>query len=276
MLGPGTQPYTMKTLFREPLLQFLVLALVLVGAQRVYQSRSRPVLQVTPEWLEALARDYEGKTGRQPDAAQRVKLAHDFIEEEVLFREAVKMGNVEDPRVRRILVATLREAIEPVVADPPDAELENLRQQSPETYRFPAQVSFQHASFPTAAEIPAGLLDDLRGGGTPPPPAPSMHLPNPLPTTWLPQIERMFGPEFARAVAAAKPGEWHGPLTSLRGVHFVKVLEFTPPRDMPLAEIRSALTAQWIKARQQAVVSEKVAELRRGYRLVLPPDIPAP
>jgi hypothetical protein len=265
----------MKPLLREPLLHFVVIASVLVGAQRLYQKHSRPVVAVTPEWLETLARDHELRSGRKPDAAQRVKLAHGFLEDEILYREALKLGNVADPRVRQALITTLREALEPVVADPPDSELEKLRQESPERYSFPAQVSFEHASFATAADLPAGLLESLRGGASPPP-APAMRLPNPLPMTWLPQLERMFGAEFARAVVAAKPGEWTGPLTSSRGVHLVKVLQLSPARAMPLAEVRPALVTQWIAARQQAVVAEKVAALRRGYRVVLPPEIPPP
>ncbi len=268
--------FPMKILIREPLFQFLALALVLVGSQRIYRHYARPVVAVTPEWLETLARDYEMRTGRKPDAAQRTLLAHGFIEEEILYREALRGGKMADPRVRQALVGTLRETLEPVVADPPDAELEKLRQRTPEVYRFPARVSFQHASFPAAEAAPEGLLERLRGGESPPSAAAAMHLPNPLPPTWLPQLERMLGADFARALAGVKPGEWTGPLASSRGVHWVKVLEFTPAREMPLAEIRPALVNQWITEHQRAVVSAKVAEMRRGYRVVLPADIPAP
>lgn len=263
-VGPGN-----RTLWREPLLHFTVAAAVLVGAQRWHQHASRPELRVTKEWLDTLARDYELKTGHRPDSAERAKLLDDYIEEEVLFREAQKSGHEEDPRVRHLLALTMREAMEPVVADPSDAELEELRAKSPETFRFPAEVSFEHASFKSTDAIPPGTLETLRGGGTAGMAA-EMRLPNPLPETWIPQIGRMFGDEFAEALANCKEGEWSGPINSTRGVHFVKILKYTAPREMPMTEVRPALITKWTTDRQKAAVSGKVAELRKGYRIIVP------
>jgi hypothetical protein len=136
-------------------------------------------------------------------------------------------------------------------------------------------VSFEQASFATAAEIPADMLEKLRTG-TPPPQAPALHLPNPMPLTWLPQLEKNFGVEFSNAVIAAKPGEWTGPLTSSRGVHFIKVLHYEAAREMPIEDVRPALVAKWQEAQRNAAVAAKVAEMRANYRIELPPGIPAP
>lgn len=265
----------MKSLLREPLLHFVLVAALLVGAHRIYLANSRPVVKITPEWLDTLARDFELKAGRAPDSAERVMLAHAYLEEEILFREALKAGHTDDPRVRGTLASSLREVLEPVIADPSDAELEEFRQRHPESFRYPAGVSFEHASFPKQEEIPPGLLEKLRTGN-PPPSSAAMRLPNPMPMTWLPQIERMFGSDFAAALIAAKPDEWTGPLASSRGVHFVRVIRRDEAREMAMDEVRPALVAKWLEERRNAAVSEKVAGMRAAYRIELPPGIPAP
>lgn len=264
-----------KSLLREPLCHFVVVAALIVGAHQLYLRHSRPKIEVASEWLDSLGRDYELRSGRKPDEAERIQLAHDYVEEEILFREAQKAGHDEDPRVRHLLAMTMRETLEPVVADPSEADLEEMRARDPESYRFPAGVTFEHVSFPSTAEAPPDLLDTLRKGGSVPS-SPAVRLPNPMPMTWMPQVEKMFGKDFADAISETKRGEWNGPLTSTRGVHFVKIREYTAPRDIPMDEIRTALKTKWITARQKAAVSEKVAEFRKGYRVVLPPGIPAP
>ncbi len=265
-------PWTGK-LLREPLLHFILAGALLAGLQRWHARTARPEIRVSPEWRETLARDFELKTGRPPDREQREKLLADYLEEEILFREALKDGREQDPRVRHLLALAMREALEPVVPDPGDADLEELRAKDPEAFRFPAGVSFSHVSFPSADQVPAGLAERLRGGEKVAS-APGMHLPDPLPQTWMPQIERMFGRDFAAALAASKPGEWTGPLSSERGVHFVKVLNYTPPRDMPLQEVRPALATKWITDRKKAAVSSKVEELKKNYRITLPEETP--
>lgn len=266
----------LTSLLREPLLHFLVVAALLVTAHRLYLSHARPELKLTTEWLDSLCRDFELKSGRKPDQSERVKLAYAYIEEEILCRESLKAGHTDDPRVRGMLATSLREGLEPVIADPSDAELEEYRRRNPESFRYPAGLSYEHASFAKAEEIPGSLLDSLRAGNPPPSAAGAMRMPNPMPMTWLPQIEKTFGADFANGLLTAKQGEWTGPLISSRGVHFVKVIRRDEPREMEMAEVRPALVAKWIEERRKAAVSEKVAGMRRGYRIELPSDIPPP
>ena len=256
-------------------MHFTLVAALLVGAHRLYSAHARPEVKVTPEWLDSLARDFELKAGRAPDTAERTKLAHGWLENDILVREALKAGRTDDPRVRSLLAAIYREQLEPVIPDPSDADLEAFRNQHAEPFHYPAQVSFEQATFATADEVPADMLDKLRAG-TPPPQAPALHLPNPMPLTWLPQLEKTFGAEFAAATIAAKPGEWTGPLTSSRGVHFIKVIRYEAAREMPIEDVRPALIAKWLEAQRNAAVSSKVAEMRANYRIELPPGIPAP
>ena len=202
-------------------------------------------------------------------------MAHQELEQEILYREALKQGQIDDPRVRGLLAAILREQLEPVLADPSDEELRKYRADHPDAYQFPEQISFTHVSFAKMKDIPEGVLERLRAGETVIG-DPAVKLANPLPMTWLPQLKTLFGDPFVTALETCKPGEWSGPLASERGVHFVKLIERRAPREMSFDEVKPALTSQWLKDKRAEVVSAKVAEMRRGYRVVLPEGIPEP
>ncbi|WP_265594327.1 peptidylprolyl isomerase [Haloferula sp. BvORR071] len=267
---------SLKSILREPLLHFAVVAAALVAAHQLYLRHSRPEVKLTTEWLDSMARDFELKSGRVPTLEERVKIAHAYVAEEILTREALKAGHTDDPRVRGMLATSLRETLEPVIADPSDAELQGYRERNPESFRYPAGVSFEHVSFGKAEEIPPGFLDALREGNPPAYVSSAMRMPNPMPMTWLPQIEKTFGVDFAAGLLTAKTGEWTGPLNSSRGLHFIKLIRRDEPREMSLEEVRPALVAKWQEERRKAVVSEKVAGMRGGYRIELPADIPPP
>lgn len=268
-------PALRKAWTREPLIWFLVIGAILYGVFSMVQHVRRPKAEVTAEWLQALSNDFERRNGHALDKEERARLVRQQLEEEILYLEALKRGRAEDPRVRGLLAAILREELEPAIADPTDAQLEEYRKSHPDAYRFPEQVSFEHVSFTKKEDVPVGLLTRLQGGEVMKGDS-TVRLANPLPLTWRPQLVALFGEDFAAALDLCKPGEWAGPLVSKRGVHFVKVKERSEPRDMSLEEVKPALASQWLKDQKAEAVSTKVAEWRRGYRVVLPEGISAP
>jgi hypothetical protein len=269
------KPLTRKGWMREPLVWFLIVGASLNGVLSWIEDLRRPKAVVTAEWLQTLSSDSERRNGVPLSHDELVSAVHQELEREILYREALKQGRTEDPRVRGLLAAILREELEPVLADPSDEELRAYREKHPDAYQFPEQVSFSHVSFATKESVPERLLDRLRAGDSVAG-DPAVKLANPLPMTWLPQVKALFGDEFLEELEKCKPGEWHGPFPSKRGVHFVKLIERRPPREMSFEEVKPALTSQWLKDKKAEAVSAKVEEMRRGYRVVLPKGIPEP
>lgn len=255
-------------MLKEPLLHFLLAAVVLSLA---YHFFGRPTVKISAPLLNGLRKDYESAIGRAATPEETDRLAAEYLENEVLFREALRTGLTQDNRVRALLIQTMRTSLRPIVPEPGDEELIALRNETPEIYRFPAKAGFEHVTFADAAAVPSGLLEKLKGGA----PAaelgdPGVRLANPLPPTFKPQLDYLFGAEFADRLLRCKPGVWEGPLTSTRGVHFVRVLALEPERDMPMSELRPTLAAKWIARRESAIISQKVAEMTKSYRVTMP------
>jgi hypothetical protein len=253
---------------REPLVHFFAAALLLFFAHRIIFKRE---ISVSQPLVQGLRKEYEAN-GRKVDDTTLQRLVADYVEDEILYQEALRSGLMRDNRVRALLIETMRKSLRPVLPPPTDAELEQLRAEAPEAYRYPPQVSFEHVSFPDDKNVPGGLLDKLRSGA----PAtglsdPAVRMANPLPLSYAPQLERVFGPEFTQSLMQCQAGVWSGPFKSLRGVHFVRVIKRDEGGDMPLNEVRSTLASQWVANHENAEISRKVAELRRSYRVNIQP-----
>ena len=259
-------------LWREPLVHFILAATVLIT---LHHFLVRPAIEVSPQLANGLRKEYETRWSRKATDADMARLVRDYIEDEVLFREALKTGLVNDNRVRALLVATMRSSLRPILNAPTDADLEKLRAETPDTYRFPAQVGFEHVSFSDEKSIPAGLLEKLRAGAPTAGLGEAVHLANPLPPTFRPQLERIFGPDFVKALLQCKKDVWNGPIKSERGIHFIRITTQDAPNDIPLDEIRTTLASQWNTVKENAAIADKARELRKSYRVVLPPNIPA-
>jgi len=257
---------------REPLAHFVLAAAVLIT---LHHCLVRPAIEVSPQLANGLRKEYETRWNRKATDADMTRLIGDYIEDEVLFREALKTGLVNDNRVRALLVATMRSSLRPMLVPPTDADLEKLRSESPETYRFPAKIGFEHVSFTDEKNIPVGLLEKLRSGASTAGLGDAVSLANPLPPTFQPQLDRIFGPEFTKSLLLCKKDVWNGPIKSERGVHFIRITTLDSPKDIPLDETRTTLASQWNTVKENAAIADKARELRKSYRVVLPPNIPA-
>ncbi len=95
--------------FREPLVYFFILGLVVFGLHAVLNSdavtggRKDPFLvEITSADTEFLRSNWNRLMGREPTAEELLRLLDDFIREEVLYREAIGMGlDQHDTVIRR-------------------------------------------------------------------------------------------------------------------------------------------------------------------------------
>lgn len=257
----------LRSLLREPLFHFVVIAVLLLELDVLFSAWRKPVIEIDAPAVAARAPE----RGLLPTAEERAALVRGMVEEEILFREAKRRGMVADNQVRDTLVAMMRSALKPITGDPTDEQLRTVyADMRKEDVTMPAQLSFEHVSYARADEVPAGLLAKLRAGSEPRPPGGGVSIQNPVPLNYRPQIERIFGGDFARRAFAFQPGRWEGPVTSRLGVHFIRVVAKEPERQMTQEELRPMLEAKWRKQTEDAAISREVEKLAEGYHIILP------
>lgn len=201
-------------------------------------------------------------------------------EDRALFARALEMKMQEhDPVVRARLLYRARQALESVPPDrmPDRAELEAHLRAHPERFERQGRVRFQHV-FLSRSKRGAALAGDAREmrerlaslGDAPP-----AGLGDPLPGLRMEQVARAaeirdeYGGELAQVLEEAIVGPWRGPVPSVYGLHFVRVLEkepaYVPPIDVIAAEVR----ADRLREIREEMRQERMAALRDAYTVVV-------
>ena len=265
---------------REPLVQFLAIALALFAAnQWIRGADPRPSgedITISRGRVLQLAESYRLLAGRPPSRAELQALIDDFADEEVAYREAVAMGlDADDTIVRR----RMRQKIEFLAEDaeaseePSEAQLAAWLRTHKAEYRLPARVAFRQVLASRdvhgrdASAHMQSVIRQLRAGADPTKLGDPSMLPSAMPLTTQQGIAVVFGEGFAAAVLAHKDGNWFGPIDSPLGSHTVLVLSREPAREPDPQEIREKLRSDWIEARRRQTREAFQARLRQRYRV---------
>jgi hypothetical protein len=92
-------------------------------------------------------------------------------------------------------------------------------------------------------------------------------LPRQLQSASTREIAARFGDAFAEALVNAPPAQWHGPIASSYGLHFVWLSSREPARLPPLTELRQRVAADWLHDRREQAVLSNLRALRSQYRI---------
>ena len=81
-------------------------------------------------------------------------------------------------------------------------------------------------------------------------------------------LRNSFGDAFYRAVSDLTEGQWHGPLTSARGFHFVRVLDSRPSVPLDYVDIRERVAEDWARSQRTADIARQTRAALREYTVV--------
>jgi hypothetical protein len=211
--------------------------------------------------------------GRPLTAEEQDRIRAEFIEEEILIREAYRFGlDRSDSRVRDRLLTLMRGNLDQRLPDPDRQQLEAYFHEHIDRYWDQESITFEHVFFPRDSEaIPAdgaAFLDVLTRGSFVPPEDPLSGV---LETrTATPgEIRSVIGPEAARQLLGADLRAWHGPIDSPRGVHYVKITERHPLPRPRFETMMAYVRADWEQEQKSTIRSRKIAEIGDNYRIVI-------
>ena len=255
---------------REPLVHFLALGFVLYVALTWGGNPPDPasrVIKVGSSEREKIAESWTLTMGRSPTDAELDAAVDAFVREEVLYREALRLGLDEsDAIVRRRLVSKmdLSASLAAETVEPTAAALRAYLEANAERYAdltaANTEVSFEQAFFSSESAAHAAIG---RGGATGEP----TSLPAKLTTTPMRDIEARFGQQFAAQLSALEPDEnWQGPLESGFGWHILRLTgRDTQPPDFE--NLRGALANDW-RTQQIAARKQRAYDvLASAYRI---------
>jgi peptidyl-prolyl cis-trans isomerase C len=260
---------------KEPLLHFVVLGAALFALYHAVAPQGRSKRIVLPaSAIRGLRQDYLRRTGALPTAAEETALIQRFIDDEVLYREALALGlDRGDIITRRRLVQKmefLTEGMEPI-PEPSDAELQDYLDLHMDRYAVPERVALIHvfarndghseAVSARAAELRAQLL----AGADPSSLGDPFLRGREFRLSTERQLAGIFGDACAVRIMSLPEGSWSEPIRSSYGLHLVRVTAHQPAQRPALAEVRTALRRDWEEQQRADAKRTELARLREHY-----------
>lgn len=277
-----------EKLSREPLLLFLLIGALLLGADRLYGASTGA--DDTPRRI-VVDRDailnffqYRSKVFSEQGAGQsfdampadeRGRLIDDYVREEALYREALSWGlDRQDYVLRRRLVQSIEFALQedPAGTVPDEAALRRFYQAHPQRYTVTPAISFDHVYFrpgPGAAARAKAARSAIQGGGTDPATLGDRFLySSSYAGQSLDSVVRDFGQKFAAALFADRQTHgWIGPIESEHGIHLVHVTDSQGGGVQPFEQVRSRVAADVVEERRRQRREEAVKHIVDQYHV---------
>lgn len=237
-------------------------------------------IELGAEALDALTREQAKQTGRQPSAELRELALRDYLDREVLYREAqaLDLGR-DDVIVKRRLIQKMEALLDAAVpaAEPTDAEVSAWFWAHTAELERPAKVSLTHVFFRRdridgdLEHVAAEAIASLEGGAAPS----SMGDPFVRGSTFASrsrdELATIFGADFAARVMEAPEERWSGPIPSSFGWHLVRIDAREGAHLPEISEVRPRIVAALVSERRDRARRETLDRLRSQYEIVTPP-----
>jgi len=270
-------PGWLSRLAREPLVRFLLIGAVLFAGMQAIRSAERPVVRIDAAELDQLAAYWEAQTGRRPNKAELAGIINDRIDEELLAREALRLGlDKNDMIIRRRLAQKMSFATDDAPArEPTEAQLRAYYQATAARYAAPERVSFQQVFFSGdrpnggAAKAAAQALERAEEAGREDPTGDPFLFPLAYQDVDLPDLVRDYGTAFVKTLETARLGAWAGPVISPYGWHLVKVTARRPGAATSFDAVRDQVRDAWLAERRESGRAAFMQDLHRRYRVVV-------
>jgi peptidyl-prolyl cis-trans isomerase C len=268
---------------REPFFQFMILGALLFAVSQYLEHRaSTPRIEITRADIEGIKNNYRLQYGASPTSDQLHTLVDQFIQEEVFYREAMRLGLDQDDEIVRRRLVQKYEFLQQDLGTPEDPAESDLRAyylSHQKNYEIRERLTFSHVFFSVdrsheeeARARAERALESLNRGGQTRAPADGDSFPGEVDYAGVTpvQVRRAFGSSaLSEEIFKASPGAWTGPFRSGFGWHVVYVAAHEAASVAPFEEVREAVRRDYIDALREARNAQAYDSLKKHYAIVL-------
>lgn len=266
--------------FKAPLPWFLLIGLVIfaIDGWLANSSNQQNHIQITEGQMQSLVDKWQAQMGRSPTVNELEALLEGRVKEEVLYREALKLGlDEEDTIIRRRLAQKMTFLMEDtlVSVQSSDEILQAYFNDHREVYQIPEKLTFIHVYYSgngqkSVERAQQGLMQ-LTGGADPNQLGdPFMLRKGYTGKSWQ-ELARLLGKPFADSLTELSISDtWQGPIESAYGNHLVLLERKSEVRHPAFAEVRDRVLADYQSTEQRRLNEENYQKLRARYKVILP------
>jgi peptidyl-prolyl cis-trans isomerase C len=247
----GKPRRALKRLVREPLFHFLVAGAAIFAVLSWGNAPDDPAsrsIHLTRDDQARLSVNFAEVMGRPPTNSELKALIDRWVREEVLYREALRLGLDQGDAVVRKRLAQKMDVIAASAVDteaPDNGVLEQWLRTHPDRFAQDMQLTFDQLYFTDRGRaVVARTL--LEGGADWTKVGDAISLPAHFEGAGRKTVSDELGPDFAHALEGLAPGKvWNGPVQSALGWHLVRLTAKHPGVLPPLAAIHARVEDDW-------------------------------
>ena len=280
-----------RSIAREPLIHFIAIGAVLfaVDAWRSQSAIEPPAAPASPsaappapasksividaDVRKQIAANAQRRLGRDATAAELADETQRFIDEEVLYREALARGlDRDDPVIHERIASRMSYVLSQsvIVPEPSEAELRAWFEQHRAKWSVAEHVDFTHvfvAGNDAAAETRATELEAaLKAGAAPERLGDRFSGGQRYRGRKLADLAEAFGSEFVDGLASQPPDAWVR-RRSRHGIHIVRVDRVDAAKGADFAAARLDVRKDWIDAKRAQDTLAAMRRLRDGWTI---------
>jgi peptidyl-prolyl cis-trans isomerase C len=252
---------------REPLLHFAALGGLAFALSRETVSDE---LVVTRAQQEQLVQAFERERGRPPSEEERATIVARFVDEELLYRDAIELGlDRDDPMIRRRVLQKMEFVgtnLE-LPQEPDDATLRTFMAEHALRYAGAPRVDLETVGVRGDEAQAKVILDRLQQGDDPKQVDGNYAAGRRFSAS---HVARTYGPQVAATVAGLPPNTWA--IVALEGGFvLVRVTGLHAGEALPFDKIRNRLIVDWQAEQRRVALQQRVQELRERVQVVVEP-----
>jgi hypothetical protein len=264
--------------YRQPLLHFTLVGALAWGILTARAPEPEPTdrIEVTDALIQDLRNTAIAQRDREPTPEELAEAVQEWIDTEMLVREAVSQGlDVNDSVVRAHLARKMLFVLQAaeVAGDPTDEELRQLYHETRDRWRLDEVLTVRQAFVPAGADALAEatrILELARTGADGPAVseagAPAAEGPV-LRGRSAERLARLWGQSAVDELQRLPVGDWTM-FESDRGWHVVRVEEREGGLELTFEQARDRVRVLWQTTREQQAAAAELEQLRARWPVV--------
>jgi hypothetical protein len=257
-----------KNIIREPLIHFLLLGAGLFLVYSIVNNRqSKDEIVIDNYIINDLSAKWEMQWKREPSSAELKKLIDLYIDQEILYREALSMNLDHNDEIIKRRLAIKMEFISDELAEslqPSKEALMEYYEKHKQSYAKPPVYTFTqvyfHASNVNDA-IKALKSEDPTNFGDP------LSLPSHYQSADAMKISIDFGKAFSQSLDTIELRKWSGPIPSGYGKHIVYIEDKQSSGFYTYDEVAADVILDYNFEASNDFKEELINSLLKGYKI---------
>ena len=206
---------------------------------------------------------------KELSSKDKEKIIKKYADNELLYLEAQKQGLDNDSRIKKQMIQKMTLLLTKEVDEPSEQVLKQYFQEHKELYATPEKRNFKHIFFAPGKVIPKDYItlinkDEAQARSLA---NVSLYFGKTLPNMSKRDLKMNFGQEAGATFINIDDKNWHGPIVSILGTHFVQLENIKPRVDAKFEEVQKYLYQQYIIKEHKKQLALALEKLREKYPL---------